>query len=73
MLCYALDFTLEMYEMELCNVERAAEGSRCWLGLAAGFGAAGELGLLSLENGQREEGARPFPDVHSKRARGKLQ
>lgn len=72
-LCYALDFTPEMYETELRNMERAAEGSSCWPGLAAGFGAAEGLELLSLENCQRQEGARPFPDVHSERGRGKLQ
>lgn len=49
-----------MYETELCNVERAAEGSNCGPGLAARFSAAGELELLGLENGQKEEGARPF-------------
>lgn len=40
----------------------------CWPGLTAG-----ELELLSLENSPRQKGARPFPDVHSKRSWGKLQ
>lgn len=40
----------------------------CWPGLTAG-----ELEMLSLENSLRQKKARLFPDVHSKRSRGKLQ
>lgn len=38
MLRYALDFTPEMYERALHNVEIAAEGGSRWPGLAVEFG-----------------------------------